>query len=93
MTQAALAFDDAATMRHSYNRELRKWFEQHPGEEVEAWWLAAHFGAYAWRTRCSVVRRQLESEGLGTITNRQIHETGKPTRSLYRYDKTEGGVR
>lgn len=85
MTQAALALEpeDARTTRHSYNRELRVWFEAHPGVEVEAYWLAARFGAFAWRTRCSVVRRQLQSEGLGTITNRQIHETGKPTRSLY----------
>ena len=88
MTQAALTLepDDVATTRHSYNRELRAWFEAHPGVEVEAWWLAQRFGAYAWRTRCSVVRRQLEAAGLGTIKNRQIHEAGKPTKSIYWFE-------
>lgn len=87
MTQTALTFDDTATVRHSYNRELRAWFEAHPGQEVEAWWLAQRFGAYAWRTRVSVVRHRLEADGRGTIKNRQIHEVGKPTKSIYWYER------
>lgn len=68
----------------SLREKVKAFLVSKPGEYVDGLALAKIGGAYAWRTRTSEARVELEAAGLGTIENLQTRE-GRITRSLYRF--------
>jgi hypothetical protein len=77
--------------RPSFTEAVFDFLTSRPGQWVKADVLALVGGKYAWRTRISEARVQLETAGLGTIRNRQSrmqndeHET-ICTVSEYRFE-------
>lgn len=57
--------------RPSLSEAVFDFLTTRPGQWVKADVLALVGGKYAWRTRVSETRVQLETAGLGTIRNRQ----------------------
>lgn len=74
----------------TFRARVRAAFESAPGQDIDGLTLAGVGGAYAWRTRVSEVRRELERAGLGTIVNHVVCLANKSKRSYYRYDPTSG---
>jgi hypothetical protein len=56
--------------RPSFSEAVFDFLTTRPGQWVKADVLALVGGKYAWRTRVSETRVQLETAGLGTIRNR-----------------------
>jgi hypothetical protein len=57
------------TTRHSFTEAVRQYLTDRPSVWVDARELQKIGGNFAWRTRVSDARKQLEKDGLGTIEN------------------------
>jgi len=85
----------APILSASLDRKLADFFRARPGQCLDGRALAQVAGNYAWRTRCSHLRRTPFSMAIENKQTRSVSEQGKRfVVSMYRYvPDADGGAR